>query len=819
MAGPVDIPTAVPRTPTRKPFKYTDYLFSNNESPSKLSAKSPADSGIGDIFDDPTITPSRSPRPEVTVELPTPRSPKTPPFGNESSQDIMPEDPFDSQHNRILFDAIDALQSFGAGDLSIPQLIIVGGQSSGKSSLLQSLTGIPFPVDSGCCTRFPTRIVSRRTEPDSGDSFRITIDPAEVSVPGLDPASDKIKNYECSGKILTKEKFAKVIDEISSEFMGLRTGLGDDRKNFVAEVLKIELSGPNRSYFSILDLPGTFQNASTVNETDQAKVESMVKEYMNNEDNVVICVIDAPTDFDRQEILRLAKKPIKQDRFVGVFTKCDMVQHEPEAAKRIVSIATGNSEHSLGRLRNGWFLVRNRADKDPDSFDLNAAEKKLFRKSPWNSVSQRRLGSISAKSYLGTLLSSKIRDCFPTLRSTIQHNLEERIREKAMLGEPRTSHAARQQFVVGIVRKYEEKAQMALTRPGFLDQRMELRREVGRLNAEFDKFMRSQGGTWVFEDPEVDPSAMIDERIALENEAANEENAMPPPRVQHASKIEVDASLDKAFPGLSKVQDTGKLMQAIQEKLSFYQTSFLDGVINPDIYPDMYREQVKKWDSIAQHHLSRVARAVNSCTSSILDDVCPNEGETAVMSKELSSLLALSYSESLTRTEALCKSQCEMETRCQRLQSTGPRFGHEIHCWRMLRFYDGMNRARTDATGGPASVLIGYFDSVHSSLGKNMVLDVHDVLKVYYKLSLEAFIRTINNTIIESFISFEEGPVLGLNTNRILGLSEEEIEMIGGENESTARRRRELEQDIKKLRGALAIVDKATRQTASLDRA
>jgi hypothetical protein len=30
----------------------------------------------------------------------------------------------------------------------------------------------------------------------------------------LDPASDNIKNYECSGKILTKERFAKVIDEV-----------------------------------------------------------------------------------------------------------------------------------------------------------------------------------------------------------------------------------------------------------------------------------------------------------------------------------------------------------------------------------------------------------------------------------------------------------------------------------------------------------------------------------------------------------------------------------------------------------------------------
>ncbi|KAG4259482.1 hypothetical protein FPRO06_06470 [Fusarium proliferatum] len=743
MAGPVEVLSMHPHaldTPPRTPYKGFDSLNSGKESPRKVIGKFPTDSSLGDVFYDPSPTSVSSPRPR-----------------DDSSQEIMPEDPFDSQHNRILFDAIDALQSFGAGDLSIPQLIIVGGQSSGKSSLLQSLTGIPFPVDSGCCTRFPTRIVSRRTEPDSDDSFRITIDPAEVDVPGLDPASDNIKNYECSGKILTKERFAKVIDEISSEFMGLRTGLGEDRKNFVAEVLKIELSGPHRSYFSILDLPGTFQNASAVNETDQAKVEAMVKEYMNNEDNIVI----------------------------------------------------------LGRLTGGWFLVRNRADKDPDSFDLSAAEKKLFSKSPWNSVSQSRLGSTAAKSYLGTLLSSKIRDCFPTLRSTIQHNLEERLYEKAMLGEPRTSHAARQQFVVATVRKYEEMAQTALDRPGFLDHSMELRREVSRLNAEFDKFMRARGGTWEFEDIDVDPRVLLDEHLTLETQARAEEKYLPA-RVRNVNKTKIDSSLDKAFPGLAHIQDTRNLMGAIQDKLALYQGSLLDGIINPDIYPDMYREQVKKWGHIANIHLARVAQAVSRCTASILNDVCPAESETSTLSRELTALLEASWKESMQRTEDLCKSQCEMETKCVRLQSTGPRFGDEIHGWRILRFYEGFTSVSQDCEPGHLD-LPKCFESVHPSLGKNMALDVHDVLKVYYKLSLDAFIRTINNTVIESFISGQDGPVLGLNTNRILSLSEDEMKIVGGENENTARRRKELEHDIEKLQGALTIVDRATRQTSALE--
>ncbi|RGP76373.1 hypothetical protein FLONG3_5257 [Fusarium longipes] len=805
MAGPIDVPSMRSHSPVRTAFKFTNGLVSDKESSSHIRAKSPADSGIGDVFDDDDTTPNGSSIPRITVESDASK--------NSSSQNIMPEDPFDSQHNRILFDAIDALQSFGAGELSIPQLIIVGGQSSGKSSLLQSLTGIPFPVDSGCCTRFPTRIVSRRTEPDSDDSFRITIDPAEVDVPGLDPASDNIKNYECSGKILTKEKFAKVIDEISSEFMGLRTGLGHDRKNFVAEVLKVELSGPQRSYFSILDLPGTFQNASAVNETDQSKVENMVKEYMNNEDNIVICVVDAPTDFDRQEILRLAKKPIKQDRFVGVFTKCDMVQREPEAAKRIVSIATGNSTHSLGSLRDGWFLVRNRADKDPDSFDLSAAEKKLFSRSPWNSVSHRRLGSSAAKSYLGTLLSSKIRECFPTLRSTIQHSLEERLQEKTMLGEPRTSHAARQQFVVGTVRKYEEKAQIALDRPGFLHPSMEICREVSRLNAEFDKFMRTYGGTWHFEDVDVDPLVLIEERMALQAQASAEGRVLPP-YTRKTPETPIDASLCKAFPGLSEIRDTDDLMRTINEKLSTYQVSQLDGVINPDIYPDMYQEQVKKWTAIAERHLQRVASTVSSCTASILDAVCPLEGDTGLMSRELRSLLASSFYRSEAQAYDRCRSQCDMETKCTRLQSTGSRFGDEILNWRRFRFFEAFSNSYT----GPDSNLSLCFDSIHPSLKKNMVVDVHDVLKVYYKISLDAFIRNVNMHVIQSFVSAEDGPVWGLSTNRILGLSEEEMRIVGGENENTARRRKELEHDIEKLRGALVIVDRATRQTANLER-
>lgn len=114
----VDVPAMHPQTPPRTPFKPTDGLSPDKQSSVQIRSKSPADSGVGDVLDDATATPNRSPRPSIVVELDDSKSPTQ----AESQKDIMPEDPFDSQHNRILFDAIDALQSFGAGELSIPQV-------------------------------------------------------------------------------------------------------------------------------------------------------------------------------------------------------------------------------------------------------------------------------------------------------------------------------------------------------------------------------------------------------------------------------------------------------------------------------------------------------------------------------------------------------------------------------------------------------------------------------------------------------------------------------------------------------------------------
>lgn len=58
---------------------------------------------------------------------------------------------------RPMLSLIDDLRKIGVEkEIPIPQ--IAGDQSSGKSSVLESISGIQFPRGSGLCTRCPTQV-------------------------------------------------------------------------------------------------------------------------------------------------------------------------------------------------------------------------------------------------------------------------------------------------------------------------------------------------------------------------------------------------------------------------------------------------------------------------------------------------------------------------------------------------------------------------------------------------------------------------------------------------------------------------------------
>lgn len=109
-----------------------------------------------------------------------------------------------------LLEKIDRLFACNAGEyVDLPQLVVVGDQSSGKSSVLEGLTGLPFPRDSGLCTRFATQITFRRS---SEESIVASIIPAKSS---SQERQERLRAWSTSPmQSLDADSFRTIMDQV-----------------------------------------------------------------------------------------------------------------------------------------------------------------------------------------------------------------------------------------------------------------------------------------------------------------------------------------------------------------------------------------------------------------------------------------------------------------------------------------------------------------------------------------------------------------------------------------------------------------------------
>jgi hypothetical protein len=166
-------------------------------------------------------------------------------FAMESARDT--KTPLQAIHHPSdvqLLDDIDKLRSHGISHLvALPQLVVCGDQSSGKSSVLEAIFGIPFPTKDNLCTRFATEVVLTRT---SDEQVSVTITPG----PGREQnGAQKLQQFNMT---LTDLKvFGEVLEEAKTAM-----GVVEGGSAFTDDVLRIDISGPDRPHLTIVDLPG-----------------------------------------------------------------------------------------------------------------------------------------------------------------------------------------------------------------------------------------------------------------------------------------------------------------------------------------------------------------------------------------------------------------------------------------------------------------------------------------------------------------------------------------------------------------------------------
>lgn len=112
--------------------------------------------------------------------------------------------------NQRMLEKIDKLFACGVGaQVALPQIVVVGDQSSGKSSVLEGLIKKPLPRDSGLCTRFATHISFERS---ISTGIHVSIKPDEHA---SNEHIDRLNNWGKSVTSLDSDAFIEIMQEVS----------------------------------------------------------------------------------------------------------------------------------------------------------------------------------------------------------------------------------------------------------------------------------------------------------------------------------------------------------------------------------------------------------------------------------------------------------------------------------------------------------------------------------------------------------------------------------------------------------------------------
>ncbi|XP_051941065.1 dynamin-2-like isoform X5 [Hippocampus zosterae] len=304
-------------------------------------------------------------------------------MGNRGMEDLIP----------LINKLQDAFSSIGQScNLELPQIAVVGGQSAGKSSVLENFVGRDFlPRGSGIVTRRPLilQLVNNKAE--------------------------YAEFLHCKGR-----KFVD-FDEVRQEIEAETDRLTGSNKGISPIPINLRVYSPHVLNLTLIDLPGMTKVAVGDQPVDiEHQIRDMLLQFITKESCLILAVTPANTDLANSDALKIAKEVDPQGlRTIGVITKLDLMDEGTDARDIL--------ENKLLPLRRGYIGVVNRSQKDIDGKkDIRAAlaaERKFFLSHPAYRHFAERMGTPHLQKSLNQQLTNHIRDTLPGLRSKLQSQL------------------------------------------------------------------------------------------------------------------------------------------------------------------------------------------------------------------------------------------------------------------------------------------------------------------------------------------------------------------------------------------------------------
>lgn len=497
-----------------------------------------------------------------------------------------------SSDARTLLDTIDSLRELQVGEIvSLPQIIVVGDQSSGKSSVLEAISRVRFPVDGDLCTRFATELVLRRASQTTVD---VRIQFADHHASNTSGASSAPQQpFRRSG--FDRDDLPAIIKE-AKELMGISNG---GAKKFSKDILRVEIAGPDIYPLTLVDLPGFFHTATAdQNLQDKETVDQLVESYMAQPKSIILAVVAANNQLANQVVLHEASKhDPKRERTIGVITKPDLAGSASANERKYLDLVKGRE--NMHKLALGWYVLRNRSEDErateADERDTN--EEHFFQTGGWRSISPPNRGVESLRKRLSNVLLGHIKTSLPDLINEIEEGLRDRQERLDRLGRSRCNPDELRSYLLAIADDFQRLARDAVEGRyndkffGNLDQQnTKLRAVLRNLNSAFDATLSAKGSRWTIERDR--DGADSDAEAA---EGASHDTAEFPGYLQ-------------PFIGLYEVADPEPITESdliahLQSVASANQGKEFPGMPNAELVLQLFRRQAERWPEIAQSHL------------------------------------------------------------------------------------------------------------------------------------------------------------------------------------------------------------------------
>lgn len=598
-----------------------------------------------------------------------------------------------ADEQRGLLELIDKLQFAQLDNVKLPQICVVGDQSAGKSSVLEAITGTPFPRDAGACTRFATEIRLRRA---AETSLKVSIIPDKHR--DL-KAQEALRSF--GGSVDQNMSFEQLM-RYAVELIAPKNIPG----RFAArDILVVEKRGPDLPLLTLVDLPGLVRNANNDQSLDDIKtIESLCDRYMKSSRTIVLAVVGGNSDYVQAPILTKARTfDPTGSRTIGVLTKPDLCESIGLEDKFIDLV---NNKDKANVFKLGWYVLLNPSPREsgqpwPTPRERKQKEEEFFGRGKWRALPSEMCGAEALKAKLSAQLQRHIGRHVKTLRRQIQTALDETDGELKSMGEGKDTP---EEMRIELVELFSASKELVIPAVyGFYK------------NPPGKKFFRMTA------DPRGTPAQNLRARAAEENDSFSHRIR------QHGRKFGFASSEagEHPDPASAEAQKQNYVRQEVQTLLTQIRGSEFPGDAKPRAVYMLFQSYSEYWPKLAQEHKDNLGVVCNEFLSELIEYAWP---------KRMHEPLRRQFLDPQMRA-LMEKAQAELDLLTNdmhlEVQPYDPEYEEKLRRWQRSATVDG--NTYSEAQEVLEKMLI-YYDLTAKSFIRNVIMQVverHLLLGMY----------------------------------------------------------------------------------------